>query len=153
MKVRDVMTANPRACSTESSLAEVAGSMWSGDFGCMPVVAHERGVAGMITDRDICMAAATRHARPSELRAADAMSHEVFSCTPEEDVETALRTMAQHRVRRLPVVDGDGSLVGILSLNDLALASARRKSGGPSRDAVMSTLQKICAHRQPEHAC
>src|SRR6266481_2638161 len=121
MKVQDVMTYDVQSCAPETNLATVAMKMWRGDFGAMPVVTG-RKVVGMITDRDICMAAATKHCDPATIRVEDVTTGEVYGCSPDTDIHEALKIMQQRKVRRLPIINADdGKLAGILSLNDIAL--------------------------------
>ena len=156
MKVQDVMTSSPQTCGTETNLATAAMLMWEGDCGTLPVVADNGWVIGMITDRDICMAAATKHRAASQITVGEVITGEVFSCQPEEDVRDALETMQEKRVRRLPVLGEDGSLKGILSMNDIVLKAeeAKRDSAICYAD-VMSAFKSICGKRdlmQPEGA-
>jgi len=85
--------------------ARAAKIMWDCDCGVVPVVDEERRVVGMVTDRDICMAAATRAAKPSDIQVRDVMSRDVASCGVGDDVHVALNTMKAQRVRRLAVLD------------------------------------------------
>jgi CBS domain-containing protein len=117
MKVRDLLTADPKSCRADADHGAVATMMWDYDCGVVPVVNDEREVIGMITDRDICIAAATRSTSPSNIRVRDVMSGEVYACSAEDDVRTALRIMRDQRVRRLPVIDSQARLAGIISLN------------------------------------
>ncbi|MBL8750088.1 MAG: CBS domain-containing protein [Planctomycetes bacterium] len=124
MKIRELMCSVVHSCGPQDSLAAAARPMWEHDCGMLPVVHADGRVVAAITDRDICMAGWTRGRALSELRVADAMSRDVVTCSPDEDVAAAAAKMAQRQVHRLPVVDAAGKLLGILSLNDLAIASA-----------------------------
>jgi CBS-domain-containing membrane protein len=100
----------------------------------------------MITDRDICIATATRSAIPSEIRVRDVMSGGgLHSCAAEDDVRTALGTMRKHRVRRLPVLDQQGRLTGIISMNDLVMRAECRKGADVPGEEFLETLQSFCA--------
>lgn len=146
MKVRDIMTREPRTCSLWTSLAEAATLMLDGDCGMLPVVDDGR-IVGVVTDRDMYIALATRNHRASEVRVSEVVQTPVHTCGPDDDLQAALATMKQHCVRRLPVEGFGGTVEGIVSMNDLVLASGPRK---PVRDSeVMSTLQAICAHHHP----
>jgi CBS domain-containing protein len=147
MQVQDIMTRTPVSCSTRNNLGEVASVFFMRDFGSMPVVDRGR-VIGMITDRDICIAAATRGKAPGEILAGDVMSSDVAWCAPEDDVHEALATMERARVRRLPVVGGDGLLCGLITMNDLLLAAHPESDGErPLTDEeVMSAFRTICRH-------
>lgn len=143
MIVEDLMTREVEACRPADSLADAAGVMWRRDCGAVPVV-EDGGVAGIITDRDICMALATRRAYASEVSVGEVMSRGVVTCTPEDDAEEALEVMRQRQLRRLPVVDGRGQLVGILSVADVLRRT--RKGGGRRRvrrGEALATLKAI----------
>lgn len=148
MKVQDIMTADVEYCSPGSDLGSAATIMWNRDCGSVPVVDGERRVVGMITDRDICMAVATRNRLASEIQISEVISGRVYACSPDDDIKDALETMQSAQLRRLPVVDDDGLLRGILSINDVVLHSARGKSKKhvTHRDA-MATLKVLSEHR------
>jgi len=149
MIVKDIAEFDVKTVTPDADLATAAKLMWDGDCGAIPVVNAERKVVGMITDRDICIAAATRSARPADLQVKDVMSGATYTCSPTDDIRAALKIMREQRVRRLPVVDNDGRLVGILSINDLILASQSRAGSVPT-DELFATLKAISAH-QHEH--
>jgi CBS domain-containing protein len=147
MKVQNVMTYNVQTCRPETNLSAAAMQMWRGDFGVMPVVVSGK-VVGMITDRDICMAAATKHRDPAKIRVGEVITDKVYSCSPDTDIREALMIMQQKQVRRLPIVSAeDGSLCGILSLNDIALKAQDARQAELSAQDVENTLKGICAHR------
>jgi len=109
------------------------------------VVNDQRNVIGMITDRDICIAAATRSATPADIRVRDVMSGEVHACALGDDVHVALKTMKEQRVRRLPVLDGQERLAGIISMNDLVMRAECRARAAVSGEEFLETLKSICA--------
>jgi CBS domain-containing protein len=148
MTVRELANFEVKACSPETDLANAAKIMWDCDCGVVPVVDGNRRVVGMVTDRDICIAAATRAARPSEIQVHDVMSPDIASCRAGDDVQSALKTMKEHRVRRLPVLDNDGRLTGIISLNDLVTRAECRSGAKVPGDLFLETLRTICAHTQ-----
>lgn len=152
MKTHELMTRDVDACSPATDLAAVSMAMWRQDCGIVPVIDDGRHVLGVITDRDICMALATRHRRAEELNAGEVMSGEVAFVRPEDDVRVALETMRTRRVRRLPVVDTEQRLRGVVSINDVVLharPSGGRVTSGISANDVLSTLQGICGHSLP----
>ncbi len=159
MKVQDIMTANVESCDPQSDLAAAAIIMWKRDCGSVPVVDNERKVVGMITDRDICMAAATKDRAPAEIAVSEVINNTARTCQPETDIREALRIIGQEQVRRLPVVDREGRLQGILSLSDIVLhaESGADKSKELSAAAVLETFKAVCAphhtqHEQPQQA-
>lgn len=119
-KVEDVMTHDPQCCTPDDDLATAAKVMWDLDCGCVPVIGDGRHVVGMLTDRDACMAALLNGRPLHELRVSDVMSKDIVSCKATDDLDDAQRLMRIKRVRRLPVTDSDGRVVGVLSLQDLA---------------------------------
>jgi CBS domain-containing protein len=147
MKIHELMTREVEVCRPTTDLAAVAMTMWRRNCGVVPVVDGAGRVLGVITDRDICMAAATRHRRPGELLARDVTSEGLFSVGANQDVLAALEIMRTQRVRRLPVVDDSERLQGIVSLSDIVVrlkAPTARPDVEPSLNAVLSTLQGIC---------
>ena len=151
MKVEQLMTREVGVVHPETSLNQAAQLMLERDCGALPVVpapgvSDEEGprdVVGMITDRDICMAAHRRGGNLNEIRVRDAMSGDVLSCAPDDDHSAAQRIMREARVRRVPVVQ-EGRLRGILSLAQIARASATGGSTEVSEEEVGSTLASIC---------
>jgi CBS domain-containing protein len=146
MKVKDIMTANPRICTPQTTLAEAAQLMWEGDCGMLPVVGDANRLVGVVTDRDLFMALGTRNARASELTVGAVATQKPATSTPDADIQAALSTMKEARVRRLPIVADGGTVTGVLSMNDVVLEAGT--SQGRGRDAVIETLQAICAHQQ-----
>src|SRR5262245_1021532 len=121
MKVKDLQTTDVQSCGPDTNLSAAAQIMWDCDCGVVPVVDHDKTLLGMITDRDICIATTTRSAAPADIQVRHVMSTgNVYSCRPDDDVRTALATMGTHRVRRLPVVERQNQMVGILSINYVA---------------------------------
>ena len=144
MRVRDVMTSDVRTCRPDTNLAEAVREMWEGDCGALPVVNDEGRVTGMITDRDICIALATRGRSADRVAVREVAQGPVHTCLADDDTATALETMKTHRVRRLPVIDADGHVRGILSLNDVVT-----HTGSALPTEVVRTLAGICEHRRP----
>jgi CBS domain-containing protein len=150
MKVQDIMTSEVQCCSPDTNLAAAAKMMWDSDCGALPVLNVEGKVLGVITDRDICMAAATKNRPPSQITVWETITPRAFTCQPTEDVHVALDLMKRKQVRRLPVVDEDGTLQGVVCINDLILQAAAahgKKAADLSIEDVMSTLKGISAHR------
>ena len=152
MKVKEIMTANPKACTLTDNLSEAARLMWEADCGIVPVVAEGGKVVGLITDRDICMAAMTKGRNESSIAIEDVISGKLFTCKADDDIHTALNTMGENKVRRLPVVAADGRLQGMLSMNDVVLKAAEtsdQKAPELSYLDVVNAYKSICQHRLP----
>lgn len=147
MKVQDIMNRDVHTCRPETNLAIAAMQMWNGDFGVLPVLADGGKVVGMITDRDICMAAATKHRDPATICVEEVTTGEVYGCSPDTEIHEALKIMQQRKVRRLPIIKADdGKLTGILSVNDIALKAQSDARAELSAQDVENTLKAICAH-------
>lgn len=120
MKVQDLMSSRVLTCAASEPLSAAARIMWEHDCGCVPVVSSEGILVGIVTDRDVCMAAYTQ-GRPIEaIPVHVAMAKSVQSISAADSVEKALKLMSERQVRRLPVVDHWHRVVGIVSLADLA---------------------------------
>lgn len=157
MKVENIMTTDVKYCGENDSLSRAAQLMWENDCGFVPVLAidGQPKLTGVVTDRDICIAAYTQGKSLSEIPVSAAMAHKVISCKPSDDIRQAEALMSQNHVRRLPVTDEKGVLVGIVSINDLALEAeheAGAKKGAPElpEAEVAETLAAICEHRTPQ---
>jgi len=148
MKVERLMNRDVATCRPNDVGDCAAKIMWERDCGFVPVVDERFRVLGVVTDRDLCMAAYTQGMSLSELRVHSAMSQEVFSCRPDDDLATAEKAMREHQVRRLPVADETGRLKGILSLSDITReaakeAKAQSKNVEVSYSEVVETLADI----------
>jgi len=119
VRCREIMTTDLKTVSRETPLRHVAASMREGDVGSMPVV--EKGMlVGIVTDRDIVVRAVAE-ARETSTPVSEVMTTEIFSVGPDDFVFEAVRLMGDRQVRRIPVVNGDGSLAGIIAMADVAL--------------------------------
>ena len=151
MNVSKIMSQNVQSCRPGDNLETAAGIMWNHDLGCLPVLNAAHEIVGMITDRDICMACYTQGLPPRNIRVSAAMSQAVFSCRPDETVNDVAEKLSSHQVRRLPVLESDGKMVGIVSLHDLA-REAEREIGLKKQEIsvadVVNTLALICQPRE-----
>jgi CBS domain-containing protein len=153
MKVEELMTREPRACGSTGTLNDAAQVLWECDCGIVPIVEREDGakrLVGVVTDRDICMAAYTTGQSLKEIPVAQVMSKQLRTVSSDDSIESAEKTMRTAQLRRLPVVDGRGALLGILSLADIAREAARerrRKKPDVSESEVAATLGAIAVPR------
>ena len=145
MQVQDIMVRDAKSCRMDTNLAAATAIMWNTGCGALPILDGGEKVVGMITDRDICIAAGTRNWIPSEIKVSEVVPQRVYSCAPEEDIHAALKTMQTQQVRRLPVVSEDGKLQGILCLDDVAVKTSKRNS--LSYEDTIDTFKAICEHR------
>ncbi|MBZ5678005.1 MAG: CBS domain-containing protein [Acidobacteriia bacterium] len=141
MKVEEVMTPMPQCCGFDTNLAEATELLWNKDCGVLPVVEGGK-LAGIITDRDICIALGTRRRFAEEISVRDVATREVQTCALQDDVHAAMAVMRRARVRRLPVVDQDGKVEGILALNDIVQA-VDFNHGTITSEEVINTLKTI----------
>ena len=145
MKVAQLMTPHPVTCTPETNLAAAAALMLEADCGILPVVSDGK-LLGVVTDRDLFIALGTRDLRPSSMTVAGVVTGPVFTCGPDDEPATVLAMMKEHQVRRIPVLGFGGTVLGIVSLNDLVLAAG--KPGVRGQD-LLTTLQAICGHHHP----
>ena len=150
MNVAQLMSRNVEFCRPEDSLSDAAAKMWNRDIGALPVVGADGRVCGFVTDRDICMAAHMQGRLLQDIAVSVAMSKALYTCRPDDALIEAEETMRSNQVRRLPVLDEEGNLVGIISLNDLA-READRETGRKGRQVtgqeVNATLAAVSAPR------
>lgn len=147
MQVKELMTEEVKTCNRGTNLAQASNLLWEYDCGVLPVVDDNGYVQGMISDRDICIAVATKGRLASEIAVGEITAGmSAFTCHPSESVTDALKVMKAKKVRRLPVTDEQGKLCGILSLSDVVeKAGTRRSSKAPvTANDVFDTLKAIC---------
>ena len=126
--VKDLMTSNPCSIDSEKSTAYAAKMMRDENVGLAPIVEGDR-LIGTVTDRDITIRVVAEGKDPESTKVTEIASTELVTVTPQQDLDEALRLMAKHQVRRLPVVSRDKRLVGILSLGDVASTASDGKAG------------------------
>jgi CBS domain-containing protein len=144
MNIDDLMTRDVHACRLDDSMNEAARIMWDHDCGCVPVVDDEGRAVAMITDRDLCMAAHLRGLPLAAMSVESAASHGVVAAYEGQGVEAVELLMRKYRLRRLPVVDALGKLVGIVSLSDLARRLRPTEGeGGLNAESIVATLAAV----------
>jgi CBS domain-containing protein len=151
MNVSELMTSPVRTCTSEDNLQRAAQLMWECDCGAVPVVDGEGRIVSMITDRDVCMAAYTRGEALWQIPVSAAMAKQVFRVNASERVEVAIGVMRTAHVHRVPVVDGDGRVVGILSMNNLA-RHVQGLPGGKTNGVSTATITQTLAAIGEPHA-
>jgi CBS domain-containing protein len=153
MKVKEVMMGTPYYCQTETNLGSATELMWNANCGFLPVEAPDGKVIGVVTDRDICIALGTRSRLPGDVAVGEVMSGKLYSSAPDDDIHLALQTMKEGRVRRLPVVAKNGSLVGVISMDDILLRTEPMSLGKEpelSSDEVVRTYRAITQRQVPQ---
>ena len=157
MQVEQLMTKQVKSCNPEDTLDRAAHLMWEGDCGCLPVCTSNgvNRVVGVITDRDICMSALFQGKPLHDLHVSDAMAKKLMACSARDALSDVESTMRRARVRRLPVIDDRGALIGIIALADLA-REAVREHGATNKSVneahVGDTLAAICVSTGQQRA-
>jgi len=131
--IRDVMTANPRSLEGGSNAIEAARLMREEDTGIIPIVEGDK-LIGTVTDRDIAIRVVAEGKDPATTTVGEIASRELVTIDPQQDLDEALRLMARHQVRRLPVVEEDGKLVGIVAQKDIAQHASDEQTGNVVED-------------------
>lgn len=157
MKVSELMTKQAASCELDTSLAAAVKHMMVYGCGFLPVIGEGGNVIAVITDRDISIALGTSDGKATQMFVRDvvlppkARFPKLFTCTPDDDMHSALETMQMARVRRLPVVNVEGELLGVLSLDDLVLKACQHAGKhGLSCADVIRTYQAIERREQAE---
>jgi CBS domain-containing protein len=151
--IRDVMTSNPCTIDAEKSVAYAAKMMLEEDVGLAPIVEGDR-LIGMLTDRDIATRVAAEGRDPDQVKVRDVASKQLITIGPQQDLDEALRKMAKHQVRRLPVVE-DGRLVGVVAQADIAREGDDKQTGQLVEEisesgGQMSSYEEVQFPRQVE---
>jgi CBS domain-containing protein len=153
MKVQDVMMRTPASCTPETNLGSAVEILWSRNCGMLPVVDARQKLIAVVTDRDLCVAFGTRNKLPGKITVGEVAKGKVHACQGEDDIHVALETMAEYKVRRLPVVDPEGRLEGILSMEDVILHTEVGpwcRASDLSHEDVIKTLQRIYGRSVPQ---
>ena len=151
MQVRDVMKSPVITCGVDCDLNTAAELMWDHDCGVVPVVDAEGRLTGIVTDRDVCMAAYTQGGPLRTLPVSSAMASHVLVCHLNDSVNIAEELMREGQVRRIPVIDDEGRPIGIVSMSDLARLAERSHKSAVDRD-VVQTLSAVSMPRQQAEA-
>jgi CBS domain-containing protein len=126
--IRDLMTSNPTTIEPDKTVVDAAKLMDSEDAGLLPIVEGQK-LVGTITDRDIAIRVVAEGKDPQSAKVRDIMTSRLVTIDPDQDLDEALRLMAQHQVRRLPVVEEDGKIVGIVAQADVAKHTSDEQTG------------------------
>ena len=126
--IREVMTSNPRTIEADKPVADAAKLMRDEDVGLAPIVEGDR-LVGALTDRDIAIRVVAEGKDPASTPVREVASTDVVTVDPDQDLDEALNLMAQHQVRRIPVVEQDGRLVGVVAQADVARQADEHQTG------------------------
>lgn len=152
MKVKEIMTQSAVSCGPETNVGRAVELMWNRNIGMLPVVDPDGKLIGIVTDRDLCIAMATRNKLPGDLTVGEIAIQKVYTCHPDDDVHEALDMMSARQIRRLPVVNAKGIPLGILSVDDLVMHSETGKLRGAcalSADEITQVLKRVYASKYP----
>jgi CBS domain-containing protein len=127
-RITELMTSNPRTIGQDQPVAEAAKMMRDEDVGLAPIVDGDK-LVGTVTDRDIAIRVVAEGKDPQTTKVMEIASRELITIDPQQDLDEALKLMARHQVRRLPVVEEDGRLVGIVAQADIAEHAPGKKTG------------------------
>jgi CBS domain-containing protein len=150
MRVRELMTKDVATCGAADPCSAAVRLMWDCDCGAIPIVEPGGRLVGMITDRDICMAAWMQDCSPRAIPIGFVMSRDLSVCGPDDDLASAERLMRSKQIRRLPVVDAERRLIGLLSLADIVREARGRGSNRAIAEDLTATLADICEPRPEE---
>lgn len=139
MNVSEVMTEDPICCSPNDSIQDVASQMAKQDCGEIPVVDEQRRPIGVVTDRDICCRGVAKGRDPSSTKAREVMSEPVITVTADDSIETCCERMEENQIRRIPVVDDNGVICGIVAQADIALTGSEETIAEIVRDVSRPT--------------
>jgi CBS domain-containing protein len=142
MNVEQIMSRDVAVCGPDDNLESVAMLMWNNNCGAIPVVDHDGKPCGMVTDRDVAMASALRHKPLWEIRTQEVSNHAVYTCTPNDDVKEAMDTMRDQKIRRLAVIDEDGRVRGLLSIDDVIQYAGA--GDGLRYEELIPAIKEVC---------
>lgn len=153
MNISEICTRGVKFCGPQDNLATAAELMWEYDCGAIPVLEDSGKLMGMITDRDICLALATRKAVAPDVPVQEVMSGSLDSCTTGDPIEHVLKVMRNAQLRRIPILDAEGTFKGMVSVNDI-LEGIQNLECKSTREALlqeaMLTLMAISQRHQPQ---
>lgn len=142
-----IMVSDPVTCREDEMLSEAAGRMWDHDIGSLPVTDANGRAIGMITDRDIAMAAYTQGKPLDHVQVRAAMSQQLYAAHPKSSLREVEDAMKRHRVRRIPVIDDKGRVVGVVALSDLARHATTAPNATVTPEELTTVMRAVCQPR------
>jgi CBS domain-containing protein len=146
MQIREIMTREVDVVPPNASIRDAAAKMKELDVGAIPVCDGQK-LSGLVTDRDITVRAVAEGRDPSKTRVSDVMSSEIAYCFEDDPVEQAAKLMESKQIRRLPILDRNKQLAGIISLGDISV----RTEGSRQKDLAGEALEEISEPARPKH--
>ena len=141
MKLADMMTKNVQSCHPDDPISRAAQIMSDVNCGAVPVVDDNNKVVGVLTDRDIVLRVVAKGIDTDDCRCSDCMTTNVTTCTPDTDAHRCADLMAEKQIRRIPVVDRDGRLAGIVALGDMATVNIHVNEAGDALSQISEPAQ------------
>lgn len=148
MKCNEVMTKNPVYCLPTDNLVKVAQLMKNSDIGAIPIIENEETkiLVGILSDRDLVLKILAEERDPQSTKVEDVMSRKVITCQTDDDLEKALDLMAEHQLRRIPIIDGDNRIVGIIAQADVATRLNQPEKTGEIVKDISQSKSKLLPH-------
>lgn len=143
MNVRDAMTTGTPRCTSGINLGTAVEILWNSNSGILPIVDENQRVISVITERDICIALGTRNRLAGDITVGEVATHRAICCSPDDDVRSALAKMVQSNVRRLPVINADGRLEGIIAVDDVVAPIVLKNTGRGSQITSQDALSRL----------
>jgi CBS domain-containing protein len=140
MKAAALFHRTVTSCTDRDTLEEAAALLWRHNIGCLPVLGDDGRLIGMITDRDIMIAAFLQGAPLRSMTVSSVMVKEVMTCRADDEIDVIVQQLLARRLRRIPVIDADRRVVGIISLNDIARAAIANQLSAGGIAAVLAAL-------------
>jgi CBS domain-containing protein len=140
MKVSALFHRTVTSCTDRDTLEHAASLLWRQNIGCLPVLGDDGRLIGMLTDRDIAIAALLQGAPLRSITVSSVMVKEVLTCQADDEIETVVEGLLARRLRRMPVIDADRRVIGILSLNDIARAAIAHQLPTAGIAAVLAAI-------------
>jgi len=149
MKISDLMVKDVSTCSGDTSLNDIAIAMWNNDCGSVLIVNEQNQPVGIVTDRDIAIGSALKHKSLWEIRADEITAEKtLYTCSESDSVTSALELMQEHQIRRLPIINHQSELAGIISMGDIIASTGKGKNKLPYSDTERM-IKAVSAHHNP----
>ena len=140
MKCRDIMTKNVKTCQEECKVKDAVQIMNDYNCGFVPVINKDNQLSGVVTDRDIAIHALLDGKDPEQMKIGEFMTKSIISAHPNDNIDLAIREMKENKVRRIPVVDDNNKVVGIISLGDVAVLSGEEHETFEALETISSPV-------------
>lgn len=140
MKCKDLMTKHVKTCTPECTAKQAAQIMQDWNCGVVPIINKNDEIQGIVTDRDIALYTALKNKKAENVYVKEFMTKNVFTCRHDQDIDTAISVMKSNKVRRLPIVNQQNQLVGLISLGDIAVLSHEEHETFEALESISSPI-------------